>query len=526
MSSTVRALVRVTVGRDRVLGPVALYVVAGYTLAQAAAIHWGYASPEDRHGLARTAQGNATYAALLGPARALDDLGGLTAWRTVVVGATFAGLTGLLLAVRHTRAEEELGRGELLLAGAVGRRAPAGVALGWIAALQVAGGAVLAIGLMALGLPVVGAVLQGAAVAAVGVLFAAVAVLASQLVATARAARAVAGVALGTAFLLRAVTDAGGPDAFRWVTPLGWAEEVAPFTANDPAPLLLLVAATMVVVAVALRLQGARDHGTGLLTRTTPGPDRASARLRGVYGLTIRRQRSAVAGWGAGLFAVGAAVGAVATSADDLLGDGGTGAKLLDRAGGDPVDAFLSSTSTVVAMLACGFTLQALLRLRRDEVSGLLEATLATATRRRQTLLGAHVVVAGIGSVVVLLCAGVGLLVVLTLSGDPGHGVDGLLATLSRTPALWVLGAVSALLVGAAPRASALGWAALASCLALWIIDPLLGLPTAVSDVSPFGLLPDLPAAPFGAVATAALIAATAVVLALADAALRRRDLT
>ena len=49
-------------------------------------------------------------------------------WQSAAFGAIVAGLMSMFLVGRHTRAEEESGRDELLRAAAVGRHAPTAAA--------------------------------------------------------------------------------------------------------------------------------------------------------------------------------------------------------------------------------------------------------------------------------------------------------------------------------------------------------------------------------------------------------------
>ena len=64
---------------------------------------------------------NAALIAMAGPARALNTVGGQVTWQATAFGAIVAGLMSMFLVGRHTRAEEESGRDELLRAAAVGR---------------------------------------------------------------------------------------------------------------------------------------------------------------------------------------------------------------------------------------------------------------------------------------------------------------------------------------------------------------------------------------------------------------------
>ena len=58
---------------------------------------------------------------MTGPARALNTIGGQVTWQAAAFGAICAGLMSMFLVGRHTRAEEESGRDELLRAAPVGR---------------------------------------------------------------------------------------------------------------------------------------------------------------------------------------------------------------------------------------------------------------------------------------------------------------------------------------------------------------------------------------------------------------------
>ena len=59
---------------------------------------------------------NAAFIAMAGPARALNTVGGQVAWQASAFGAIVAGMMSMFLIGRHTRAEEESGRDELVRA--------------------------------------------------------------------------------------------------------------------------------------------------------------------------------------------------------------------------------------------------------------------------------------------------------------------------------------------------------------------------------------------------------------------------
>ena len=72
---------------------------------------------------------NSAFVAMAGPARALNTIGGQVMWQASAFGAIVAGLMSMFLVGRHTRAEEESGRDELVRAAAVSRHASLTAAL-------------------------------------------------------------------------------------------------------------------------------------------------------------------------------------------------------------------------------------------------------------------------------------------------------------------------------------------------------------------------------------------------------------
>ena len=170
------------------------------TISGAASIAELYPTAQSRARFAASVGANPALGALTGPAFDLSSVGGILAWRVGGTVAVLSALIGLFTVIRHTRAEEEAGRLELLGAGLVGRHAPL------TAALLVAGGGGLALavaiaaGLIGIAdLPAPGSIALGLALGGAGWTFAAIAAVAAQLTESARAARAIAATVLGIA---------------------------------------------------------------------------------------------------------------------------------------------------------------------------------------------------------------------------------------------------------------------------------------------------------------------------------------
>ena len=518
------ALARFMLRRDRILLAIFVVIAAGFVIVTATSFQDLYPTAADRARFAATIEGNATYDALYGPAIGLDSIGGLTAWRTGGSLAAMIGLVNLLLVGRHTRAEEERGRTELVRAAAIGRRAPVAAALAVVAATDLAIAVVAALGLIAAGLPTDGSLLLGASLGAVGLVFAATGAVAAQLTETARAANGLAGTALGAAYLLRAVGDSND-GTLSWLSPIGWGRETHAFAGDRWWPLLLCLAATAALVTAAFALLARRDLGAGLIP-SRPGPATAGPGLSGSLGLAFRLQRGGLLAWSAGMLVVGAAVGSIGTDARDLIDSSNQIRDVLIHGGGDITDAFFASLFLLLALMATGFTISSSLRLHGEEVAGHTELLLSTPVARLRWA-GGHLLIAMAGSVVVLLATGLGTGLAYALGSHDAGALPRLVgAALAQLPAAWVLGALVAALYGLAPRAVTLAWAVLAACVLLWLVGPLVDAPQWVLDLSPYEHVPGVPAE---ALAVGPMLALTALAAALTTAGLvgfRRRDVT
>jgi ABC-2 type transport system permease protein len=178
---------------------------------------------------------------------------------------------------------------------------------------------------------------------------------------------------------------------------------------------------------------------------------------------------------------------------------------------------------SIFGLVASVYAVQAMLRLRAEETDGHAEALLSTAVSRTRWTLS-HAAIAAAGTVALLAAAGLGAGIANALqTSDTAELGRVLAAALVQAPAAWVLGGIALALFGLAPRAGAAGWAAIALCLLLGQLGPILNLGQALLDVSPFTHVPKLP----GGKVTAAPAALTAVAAAFAAAGLiafRRRD--
>lgn len=250
--------------RVRTLSFAGLFAAAGY--ANVVGYRSAYPTLHERLGFAHSFGGNDAVRLFYGKPYDLLTVGGYAAWRVAGLLSIFAGVWGFLAAVRALRAEEDSGRAELLLTGIVSRR---GEYLAVLAAIGVGAGVLWLgafLGLALAGLEVDGSAFLALAIVAVVPVFVGVGALASQLAGTRRAAIELSSAVLVIAFLMRVVADTSGPlEWLRWITPLGWVEELRPFTGARPILLLLPAGAGALLLLAAGVLALGRDIGTGLL---------------------------------------------------------------------------------------------------------------------------------------------------------------------------------------------------------------------------------------------------------------------
>ncbi|MDH6707510.1 ABC-2 type transport system permease protein [Kitasatospora sp. MAA19] len=522
------ALLRFDLRRDRVRIPAWVLGLGLLTLASANSVHAVYPTAADRASIAHASAGPAVLA-MTGPGHYLADYtwGAMLGHRLLGLLAVLAGLMSVLIVSRHTRAEEESGRAELVRSAAVGRHAQLAAALATAAVADLALGLLLAAGLPGLGVPGLdtgGALLFGAATAAAGLLFAAVAAVAVQVTEHARTASGLALAVLGAAYALRAAGDAGA-NGLAWASPIGWLQRTYPFLDDRWWPLLPALALAAATGAAGFALSTRRDVGAGLRA-TRPGPPTARPFLGTPLGLALRLHRGLLGGFAVALLLLGAMYGSLLGNADSMLKDVDQLKEALARLGGRTLaDSFAAMTLLVVAVVGAVYAVLAMLRPRAEETAGRAEPVLATGVSRSGWL-GGHLVAALLGSTAVLLAAGVGFGLAGALSTGDGGAFPRLVgAALAFAPAQWVTVGFAAAVYGWLPRATPLAWLVPAYAFVIGYLGPLLKLPSGLERLSPFGQVPRLPAAAMDWTPLAALTLVAAALIALALAGFRRRDL-
>lgn len=464
---------------------------------------------------------------MTGPAFALDDytFGAMLANELSLWVFLPAAIMSVLLAVRHTRAEEESGRLEMLRSLPVGRFAPAVAAMLTVAIADVAVGLTLTGALVGTGMQAADSVAFGVATTLTGLVFGAVAAVTAQLTEHARTASATALGAIAVAFLVRGVGDVVDREGswLSWFSPFAWAQQTRLYVELRWWPLLLPAATTVVLLAVAVVLAHRRDLGAGLWP-ARPGPAAAARGLLTPSGLARRLLTGTFLGWAVGLFLFAVAFGSLANALEGMVEDI---PDLGEWIALDLEDLTRSFAAVMLSFLAIGpaaLSVWGVLQLRGEERAGRVEGVLVSGVSRTRLLTGwvAVVVVAAVLTQA-LLGLGVGL-GVAAATGDGGWVGELTGASLAYVPAVLLFAASAVALYGLVPRLASLAWALVVWASLVVFLGDLLDLPDAARDVSPLSHTPLVPGVELDA-APLLVMGALAVVLAvLGLVGLRRRD--
>ncbi len=530
-------LVRLAIRRDRIQLP--LWLI-GLTLVQAVTISsivGLYPEDSDRVALA-ISSARSPVSLMFNGLVSGASMGATVVAQGFLTVAVGAALMSTLAVVRHTRQNEETGRAEMIGAGIVGRHASLTAAL--LVAIAANGVLALASAAVLIGndLPTASSLAAGAEVGGVGITFAAIAAVTAQVAETSRGANGLAAAAIGIAFVLRAIGAVSGTvvdggvtviSAWpTWLSPIGWGEEVRAFDEDNWWVFGLFGVAFAGLVGTAFGLTAHRDFGAGLRT-VRPGPATAARGLLSPLGLAWRLQRGVLLGWVVGVAILGAIFGGVGDEIEEFANDSEQMADYLDQLGGvgQLTDLYFAVSLGLTAIVVAAYATQALLRLRSEEAAGRAEPLLATAVSRTGWM-GSHLAVALFGMALLVVLAGLaaGVTYGVVIGDVGGQALRLVAAALAYLPAVLVVAGLVVAVFGILPhRAVAIAWTAVALFFLMAQLGPLLDLPQAVLDLSPFTHIPAVPATELTVLPLMVLVAVAAALFVIGLAGFNRRDL-
>ena len=293
---------------------------------------------------------------------------------------------GMVFQVTHgARADEENGRTELFRSRPFGIHSTlASAVVGALLLCLVIG--VLSIfasyglGLDPPGSGMTGSVVLGLSLIACGWLGVGVGALTNQLSSSASLANSTGSIIIAAFYVLRMIGDMG-TNAVVWLSPIGWAERMAPWAENRGWLFIPSVAVTAILIAAALMIESRRDYGSGVLEEKK-GKSEANSLMRRSWGLILHLYKGSIIGWAASMVFAGLLIGSVANAMLDLIS--GMNVPMMQ---GNGLDSLLGLLLCVVGIVAMVLPMQIMTGLRSDEAKGLTESQLAGGMSRSRLVL-------------------------------------------------------------------------------------------------------------------------------------------
>lgn len=483
------------VRRDRIRISLWLIGITFFTLIVPIAYVEMFDSQQERDIFEETMR-NPAMTAMVGPGD-LDNytVGAMTAHGMLLFTAIAVGLMSILLVNRHTRADEEEGRIEMIRSLPVGRLAYVNATLVVYIITNVILALITGFGLYALGIESMG--LEGslsysAALGATGIFFASMTALFAQITESSRGSVGISIAFLLIAYLVRAIGDVSN-EALSWFSPLGWVTKTEAYSNNNWWPISLLIGASIILIVVANYLNGIRDLGAGFLP-AKPGRKNASQFLQSPLGLAMRIQRTTLIAWGVGMFILGASYGSVFGDLDSFF----EGNELLEQMlaseeGFSYTEQFLPMLMIIMSILATIPTLMSLMKIHGEEKKGRIDSLLGSAVSRTK-LSGSYLLITILTGFIMVSFSAIGLWTAAVSVMDEPLSVGTIYSSaIVYYPAVLVMIGLAMFLIGYIPKLSSFIWIYVLYTFFVLYLGGLLDVPEWLGKLTPFGYIPQLP---------------------------------
>ena len=510
-------LLRQALRRDRIVAPtsISLFVLMAY--ASAFATESLYHSTAAQLKAVALINGQLGILALYGPIETNAGVGALAMSKMTVLYALFAAGVFVMLVRRHTRAEEESGRAELLAGTSVGRNAPLFAAIIESAGLAVALGLLCGLAAVVGGLPMEGSIYFGLSWIGTGLVATGIAAVCCQLSTSARTCAVAAAGALGGLFLIRAVGDATSLHWLDWFSPLGWNVQLHAWSQPRTWVVGLYLVLAAALLAGAQWLRAHRDLNGGLFAPRAGAAD-GSPWLRGPQSLELKVHRTMLAGWSVAVLASCAFFGAITPALNGVLKSIG-GERLTRDLGGSLMVAILSEFAVIVSC----FAVIVVAHVSADELDGRAELVFAAAQSRTRWFAACAGIAVG-GTAWLMLLAGLGMCTGYGLANgaDPIQGLTGALVWI---PAILIVCGLCLATMAVRPSWTPAAWGWPLGLWVLSVVPPLFKAPVWIAGLSPYDHVPKIPTQPMDWSSEALLALLAAVIVVAASQRFRVRDI-
>ncbi|WP_448558156.1 ABC transporter permease [Staphylococcus aureus] len=194
-------------------------------------------------------------------------VGAMYAHEMLLFCGLFAMIVSMLHVVGHTRKEEELGLTELVRSFQIGRQANSLAAIIEIVLVNMVIAVLIFVMMISFNVETIsiqGSLLFGITIGMAGIMGASIALVMSQIMPTSSSATGASLSIVGLLYIIRAGTDVSNI-GLSSINPLGWTYLTYPFTDNNWLPIVIAFLFSIIVVVIAIILEGARDMGASYI---------------------------------------------------------------------------------------------------------------------------------------------------------------------------------------------------------------------------------------------------------------------
>lgn len=469
-----------------------------------------------------SARANDTVLLLYGRLASGADPVQIAVWELGAMTCLGLGVVVVLHAAAIARGEEDQGRAEILHSVSM---APARRVLGQalvLALLSALIGIGAGTGLLALdGASPADARAYGAAVGLTCLVLAALTHLAAQLASDRTAARGLGLAILATAFLaygLSCSRDWEWAELAGGASPFALREALAPGGGDHWPPALWAGCAWVILVVVTALAAGRRDLGQGLMTIRAPWAGRP-LEVSGPVPLALRLCLGSIIVWAlaqaaAGWLLIDMGSPLVRRAQEGAFSANSAMGAILSRGDG-PAEAYVGYAGSLIGALAALQAVGLASRAGAEELAGLAEALVATGIRPVRLLLAWWLAAVAASGLALCCAAGAAALI-----GHDALGLskgDAIRLVAGQWPSAIAVASVASLICALGPRWRGASWLPPLICVGLIQFQGTLDVPERLRDANPL--------AQAGRTGSWWLLAASAAMLVIAVASVRRRDL-
>lgn len=295
------------------------------------------------------------------------------------------------------------------------------------------------------------------------------------------------------AYIVRAIGDVQN-ERLSLLSPLGWTTRTSVFYEDTWLPVLVLIAAWLLLTIISLMMFHRRDKLSGVIP-SRPGKQRASAYLKTTLGFVWYLEKNKIIIWTLSLFLMSATFGSILGEFDTYFTEMGFVESVLSSgASENMIEQLIIYTISIMSLFALFPVILVFLGIKGEETKGYLEHYFSRSVSRAGLFLSFWLLAVFTGILMQFSIAGGFYLTSSQVLEDSIAFETMLKMTMVYMPAmLTVLGTV-ALLYGIAKEATAIIWGFHFYLFVVLYLNGLLEFPKWALNLSVYYLIPEYPA--------------------------------